>query len=85
VTGNHYSENYDAFHLDDISLRLGDSFLLCTDGVADQLGYDRLRDTLLTAASPAAAVDRLLQATLTAGGADNATAIVLGVTLSAVP
>lgn len=65
-----------------VSLHPGDAYLLCTDGVADQLTYDQLRDTLLTAASPTAAVDNLLQATLTAGGADNATAIVLRATPS---
>lgn len=62
-----------------VSLQPDDVYLLCTDGVADQLSYEQLRDTLLTAASPAAAVDRLLEATLAAGGSDNATAIVLSV------
>ncbi|MEV6846206.1 protein phosphatase 2C domain-containing protein [Actinoplanes sp. NPDC051411] len=57
-----------------VSFRHGDVYLLCTDGVADQLPYEQIRETLLT---PSSAVDRLLAATLTAGGADNATAIVI--------
>jgi serine/threonine protein phosphatase PrpC len=62
-----------------VSLESGDVYLLCTDGVADQLSYEQIRDILVAASSPAAAVDRLLEATLTAGGADNATAIVVTV------
>ncbi|MFI6072444.1 PP2C family protein-serine/threonine phosphatase [Actinoplanes sp. NPDC051343] len=57
-----------------VSLQPGDVYLLCTDGVADQLTYDQIGDALQT---PPTAVDRLLDRTLTAGGADNATAIVL--------
>jgi serine/threonine protein phosphatase PrpC len=62
-----------------VALHPGDVYLLCTDGVADQLPYEHLRDTLLTAPTPADAVRIILAATLTAGGADNATAIVLKV------
>lgn len=62
-----------------VSLRPGDLYLLCTDGVADQLSYEQLRETLLTAPAPGTAVDRLLDATLTAGGADNATAVIVRV------
>jgi serine/threonine protein phosphatase PrpC len=61
------------------SLHPGDVYLLCTDGVADQLSYEQLRDTLQTAPTPPDAVRTILTATLTAGGADNATAIVLKV------
>jgi serine/threonine protein phosphatase PrpC len=61
------------------ALHPGDVYLLCTDGVADQLTYSQLNDTLQTAATPAAAVRTILTLTLTAGGADNATAIVLTV------
>lgn len=59
-----------------VTLQPGDTYLLCTDGVSDQLTYEQIRDTLRT---PPTAADRLLAATLTAGGTDNATAIVLAV------
>ena len=62
-----------------VALRPGDVLLLCTDGVADQLSYERLTQVLGSAADPAAAVHVLLDDTLAAGGADNASAIVVRV------
>ena len=62
-----------------VALRPGDVFLLCTDGVADQLSYERLTRVLGATADPAAAVHVLLSDTLAGGGADNATAIVVRV------
>jgi serine/threonine protein phosphatase PrpC len=59
-----------------VSLRSGDRFLLCTDGVSDQLD-DRL---LAGALTRRAAAPELLEATLTAGGADNATVVLIDVT-----
>jgi len=59
------------------SPRPADTYLLCTDGVSDQLTYNQLRDALQTAPTPADAARTILAATLTAGGADNATAIVV--------
>jgi serine/threonine protein phosphatase PrpC len=44
-----------------------------------------LRDALATAPTPADAVRTILEATLTAGGTDNATAIVLKVPAAAQP
>ncbi|MER7460687.1 PP2C family serine/threonine-protein phosphatase [Micromonospora sp. NPDC126480] len=61
-----------------VTLRPGDTWLLCTDGVSDQLDYHRIRE-LLSGPDPATAVRGLLDATLTAGGADNATAVLLRV------
>ncbi|TDB78663.1 MULTISPECIES: PP2C family serine/threonine-protein phosphatase [unclassified Micromonospora] len=61
-----------------LPLRPGDTWLLCTDGVSDQLDYHRLRD-LLSGRAPADAVQALLDATLGEGGVDNATAAVLRV------
>jgi serine/threonine protein phosphatase PrpC len=58
-----------------VSLRPGDRFLLCTDGVSDQLD-DRFLAGALTGR---ATVPDLLQATLTAGGDDNATAVLIDV------
>ncbi|KXK59879.1 protein phosphatase [Micromonospora rosaria] len=61
-----------------VTPRPGDRYLLCTDGVADQVGHDRLR-TVLADAGPAEAVHALLADSLAAGGRDNATAVVLHV------
>ncbi|WP_328338615.1 PP2C family protein-serine/threonine phosphatase [Micromonospora sp. NBC_00421] len=61
-----------------VPLRPGDTWLLCTDGVSDQLDYHRLRE-LLSEPDPTRAVRALLAATLAAGGSDNATAVVLRV------
>jgi serine/threonine protein phosphatase PrpC len=58
-----------------VSLRPGDRFLLCTDGVSDQLD-DRFLATALTGR---ATVPDLLEATLTAGGDDNATVVLIDV------
>jgi serine/threonine protein phosphatase PrpC len=61
-----------------VTLRPGDVYLLCTDGVSDQLTYERLT-RVLAADDPAAAVGTLLDDTLTAGGDDNASAVVIRV------
>jgi serine/threonine protein phosphatase PrpC len=62
-----------------VTLHPGDLYLLCTDGVPDQLSYERLTRVLATVTDPADAVQTLLTATLTAGGADNASAVVIRV------
>ena len=62
-----------------VTLRPGDVYLLCTDGVADQLSYERLSQVLGTESDPAAAAHVRRDATLEAGGADNATAVVIRV------
>jgi serine/threonine protein phosphatase PrpC len=62
-----------------VTLHPGDVYLLCTDGVADQLSYERITQVLATTPDPAAAVQTLLSGTLAAGGADNATAVVIRV------
>jgi serine/threonine protein phosphatase PrpC len=62
-----------------VALHPGDVLLLCTDGVADQLTYESLTQILSAAPDPAEAVALLLEATLTAGGADNATAVAIRV------
>ncbi|SCL22653.1 Serine/threonine protein phosphatase PrpC [Micromonospora rhizosphaerae] len=61
-----------------VTPRPGDVHLLCTDGIADQVGYDRLRATLAGRA-PTEAVESLLADSLAAGGRDNATAVVVRV------
>ncbi|GAA2582793.1 protein phosphatase 2C domain-containing protein [Winogradskya consettensis] len=57
-----------------VGLRAGDVFLLCTDGVSDQIPYERLA-ALLSAGT----VTELLEETLRAGGKDNATAVIIRV------
>jgi serine/threonine protein phosphatase PrpC len=47
--------------------------------VTDQLSYERLNQLLGTSPNPAAAVHYLLTDTIEAGGADNATAVVIRV------
>ncbi|WP_331770972.1 protein phosphatase 2C domain-containing protein (plasmid) [Embleya sp. NBC_00888] len=59
-----------------VSLRPGDVYLLCTDGVAEQIAYHPLAALLAAPDAPTEIVARLLKATLDAGGHDNATAVV---------
>ncbi|MGR6318149.1 serine/threonine-protein phosphatase [Micromonospora soli] len=62
-----------------VPLRAGDTWLLCTDGVSDQLDYHRLRDLLAARRDLAGTATALLTATLDEGGEDNATAVVVRV------
>ncbi|MEU4237381.1 protein phosphatase 2C domain-containing protein [Actinoplanes sp. NPDC026619] len=62
-----------------VTLQPSDVYLLCSDGVADQLSYERLIQLLGTNPDPAAAAHFMLEDTLEAGGKDNATAIVIKV------
>lgn len=62
-----------------VSLRPGDIYCVCTDGVAEQLDYQRLANRLGTAGSPGESVRGILADTLAAGGRDNATVAVLRV------
>ena len=59
--------------------RPGDVLLLCSDGVAEQVPYERIREVLASSASPAGQVGRLLADADAAGGRDNATAVVVQV------
>jgi PPM family protein phosphatase len=61
-----------------VSLRPGDRFLLCTDGLTDQVPYESIRSALES--RPAGAVKMLLADSLAAGGRDNATAVLVQVT-----
>ncbi|MBF6211294.1 protein phosphatase 2C domain-containing protein [Nocardia puris] len=60
-----------------LSVRPGDVYLLCTDGITDQVPYGVLREVLGEVGDPQRAVDRLIAAASAAGGSDNATAIVV--------
>ncbi|GID97767.1 PP2C family protein-serine/threonine phosphatase [Amorphoplanes digitatis] len=62
-----------------VALRAGDVFLLCTDGLAEQVGYERLTEVLRGTPDPGEAATTLLEDSLRAGGDDNATAAVIRV------
>lgn len=57
----------------------GDVYLLCTDGVAEQVAYQHVQSTLGGRGTPEEKVRSLLAAAEAAGGNDNATAIVIQV------
>jgi PPM family protein phosphatase len=56
-----------------ITLRPGDVYCLCTDGLAEQVPYHRLAELLAADVPAERAVRTLLDETLAAGGRDNAT------------
>ncbi|SDC99024.1 protein phosphatase [Actinokineospora iranica] len=60
---------------------VGERYLLCTDGLTDALGAERLAALLasLRSAEPARCVDALVQAACEAGAKDNVTAVVADV------
>jgi serine/threonine protein phosphatase PrpC len=55
----------------------GDVYLLCSDGIADQVPYLKIREILQARPDPETAVRRLLAEAEAAGGEDNATAVVV--------
>jgi protein phosphatase len=66
----------------DTSLReakIGDRFLLCSDGLSDFVGADVIEEILREAASPADAADRCIEVALKASTRDNVTVIVADV------
>jgi len=62
-----------------VSLRPGDVLCLCTDGITEQVPYRRLAEVLGGGRSPADKVGNLIADAAAAGGADNATAVVIAV------
>ncbi|SNY64892.1 PP2C family protein-serine/threonine phosphatase [Paractinoplanes atraurantiacus] len=67
-------------HAIEVGVRPGDQFLLCSDGLTDELPPERIEAELAGAADPRTAVERLLRATLDAGARDN-----VSIVLAAVP
>jgi PPM family protein phosphatase len=63
-----------------VSLRAGDVLCLCTDGIAEQVPYQRLAQTLSGGGTSREMADQLVRDAAAAGGSDNATAVVLTVT-----
>jgi PPM family protein phosphatase len=66
----------DAWELDAVT---GDRYLLCSDGLSNELSDDRLAASLLAAATAEAAAVRLVEEGVEAGGRDNATCAVVDV------
>jgi serine/threonine protein phosphatase PrpC len=62
-----------------ISLHPGDVYCVCTDGLAEDVPYQRMTQVLGGGGDPRAMVDRLLADALAAGGRDNATVVVIRV------
>ena len=69
----------DSVEVDTCSLDLpaGSCILLCSDGLWDKVPGDEMLDTLMSAASPQAAIDRLVTMANRNGGDDNITAILV--------
>jgi serine/threonine protein phosphatase PrpC len=57
----------------------GDRFLLCSDGLTNELTADQVRDVLASVPEPQKAADLLVQAARTHGGSDNITVVVVDV------
>ncbi|MFL6138917.1 MAG: PP2C family protein-serine/threonine phosphatase [Frankiaceae bacterium] len=60
-------------------LRIGDRYLLCTDGLTDVVSESTVTETLAGADGPDEAVERLVDLALRGGGPDNITCIVADV------
>ena len=63
-------------HFASVSLRRGDRFLLCSDGLTDMLTDSQIAAILQEKSDAKACVEALIQGALDAGGKDNVTAIV---------
>ena len=57
----------------------GDRYLLCSDGLTNELDDDQITEVLSSVADPQKAADLLVQAARTHGGSDNITAVVIDV------
>lgn len=64
----------------DVSIRearVGDRYLLCSDGLPDAAGADDIAEVLRDEQSPRRAADRLIELALAGGGPDNVTVVVV--------
>lgn len=61
----------------EIPLHLGDRILVCSDGVSGPLDNDTLADLLRVHADPREAAEAIIAAVVSAGGTDDATALVI--------
>jgi len=62
-----------------VELRDRDCFILCSDGLSNELGAEDIRDIVLRARDVPSACTQLLDTANARGGEDNITAIVAGV------
>jgi serine/threonine protein phosphatase PrpC len=60
-------------------VRVGDRYLLCSDGLSGPVSEDTIAETLRTAPDPRSACEQLVELALRAGGPDNVSAIVADV------
>ncbi len=63
----------------EVPLSEAERLLLCSDGINGLLGDGEIEAVLAAQADPVAAADRIVAAALSAGGSDNATAVVVDV------
>ena len=56
----------------------GERFLICSDGLTNEISGDQIRDIIVANLTAQGAADALVRAAVTAGGHDNVTAIVVG-------
>ena len=59
--------------------RLGDRYLLCSDGLTGFVAIDTIRDILAERSNPGVTADRLVQLSLRAGAPDNVTVVIADV------
>ncbi|MDR0670871.1 MAG: SpoIIE family protein phosphatase, partial [Oscillospiraceae bacterium] len=64
-------------HSASLALRSGDKLLLCSDGLTDMVSEETIRLTCLADAPPLSLVQTLVDLSLSAGGRDNVTVMVL--------
>ena len=63
----------------ELAVRPGDRYVLCSDGLFNELGDDQIAATLRRLAQPDEAADELVRLALESGGRDNVTVIVVDV------
>ena len=63
-----------------VPARVGDRYLVCTDGLTGELVDSEIRDLLLEIDDPQVAASELVSRALAAGGRDNITAVVVDIT-----
>lgn len=57
------------------SVRAGDCFLLCSDGVTDMVTFEEIKNIICRSKTPDAVISELIAKAMEAGGRDNTTAV----------
>jgi PPM family protein phosphatase len=65
--------------LETLKAKVGDRFLLCSDGLSDVVSDETIGRTLVESADPDAAVDQLVDLAIRSGGPDNITCVLADV------